>query len=284
MPFEVVRLPLLTETGELVKGAPTNITANVNAGTIQIFFGSTCHVVNLRTVVAAEIGEEKEVAAIGKTLGRMALSGVGSALFSKGRAGGVGAGLLDLSIRGMETKSVISGFVAFKDSSILKFSLPGKVFQQILQVIPEHSFSRDAIIEARQHIELIGRMKKDGRRVLDELLQEITMLSRQVVDLRTKAEEGTIFLVRDQARQDADNIAMQLDSQKTLFKVLLFENDLSFWDFYSSSFSNDKEAAVLLGIAVLPEPKREQSRQDPPPPPASPALKAVPDLAATKAE
>src|SRR5215204_655875 len=66
--------------------------------------------------------KEQEVTAIGKTLGRMALTGIGAALTSKGT--GLGGTLLDLSFRGAETKTIVQGTIVFDDTTIVRFALP----------------------------------------------------------------------------------------------------------------------------------------------------------------
>lgn len=99
--FDVLRLPLMTKEGGWV-GTPSdqwNIVLD-KAGMLKIGSKNESHVLPFGNLLAVEVGGEEQVTSVGKTMGRMALTGVGAALFSQGRSGGVGAGLLDLSIRG----------------------------------------------------------------------------------------------------------------------------------------------------------------------------------------
>lgn len=101
--FEIIRLPLMSAEGLWVSVAPNQWNTNFDArGMLNLKSKGISHVLSFGNLLAIEIGNEEEVTAVGKTLGRMALTGVGAALFSQGRSGGMGASILDLSIRGAE--------------------------------------------------------------------------------------------------------------------------------------------------------------------------------------
>ena len=109
--YIVARLPLLSPEGEPITAdaAAWRVEPALRYGVLRLCNGPLSHTVDLRSVLAAEVSEETEVNDIRKTLGRMALTGIGSSLFWDGRRGGLGASLLDLSARGAVKKGVWGG-------------------------------------------------------------------------------------------------------------------------------------------------------------------------------
>jgi hypothetical protein len=249
MPFQVLHLPLFNLQGDPIVPASDswNLRPDYSRKVLQVRSGQIEHALSLQSVLAIN-GEEQTARAVGKTIGRMALTGVGAALFSKGRGGGIGAGLLDLSVRGVETKSVVNGTIVFQDASAVTYSLPSKEFGALVSCVPQFALSEEAANESREMFDLLGRMKRDGRRSLEELAQQLLSLNDNIETLHLEAENGSTFSARDSARQQADSLAEDFSRQKLLFKAALFTLGLSFHDFIASS---EKQEANLAQVFQL---------------------------------
>ena len=90
--YVIARLPLLSPEGEPITAdaAAWRVEPALRFGMLRLRNGPLSHTVDLRSVLAAEVSEETEVNDIRKTLGRMALTGIGSSLFWVGAAGDSG--------------------------------------------------------------------------------------------------------------------------------------------------------------------------------------------------
>lgn len=220
--FAVIRLPFISEKGEPV-AMPADrwqVRADLRSGRLQVQGVGHHRTLDLREVLAVEVGEEKEVTAVGATIGRMALTGLGAALFSQGRRGGIGAGLLDLSARGSVKRSAAAGIMVWPDTTVIRFTVQGQEIDQLLQVVPEETFSQEHLDEARSRLDLLERMRSDGRRALDEMAREVAQISAVVRDLHVQAEQGSSFIERDAARQDALELQDKLVTMRILCTAL----------------------------------------------------------------
>jgi hypothetical protein len=245
--FTVLRFPFLTATGEPLSLAPSQwaADADLRGEHVRIQFGSHGRFFNFRDVVAVHISEEKEVTAVSSTLGRMALTGVGAALLSQGRRGGVGASLLDLSIRGAVKKNVVTGTMVWPDTTILGFSLKGKEIDRFLRAVPKRALDEDALEDARKRLDLLERMRSDGRRAIEELTQEITRLESHVDALHVTSEQGASFSERDGARQEALAHSQQITTMRTLCFALQADLGVSTRDLTGAPPKDSSETRSL---------------------------------------
>lgn len=220
--FAIVRLPFLTEAGEPLSLAPNQwqLRSDLRAGSIRIQGNGHTRTLDLREVLAVEVGEEKEVTAVGATLGRMALTGIGAALVSRGRRGGFGASLLDLSVRGAVKQSAATGVMVWPDTTILSFGVQGAEVEQFLNSVPAEAFEEEALEEAQHRLGLLERMRADGRRALDEMAQEVAQVALHVRELNARAEQGATFTERDEARQEAMELQWRLTTMRGLCTAL----------------------------------------------------------------
>jgi hypothetical protein len=267
--LSVVRMPVLTPDGMPIELAPDDwsLTPDLRSGSIKAQGGGHFVDLDLGSALAFAISEEKEVLALGKTLGRMALTGMGAALFYQGRRGGLGAGLLDLSVRGAERKSAVSGAIVWPDTSVIQVTLQGNEIDQFASVVPAEALQEDALERARQLLDLMERMKVDGRRALNEIARDVFQIDQRVKQLLSEANEGETFAIRDAARQEARKIEEDLDAKRYLCRALMAENSVSFKEL-GADLPEAQDATVLLcadGSRVSLTEQRQGSAQPPSP-------------------
>lgn len=231
--YAIARLPLLSPNGDLIVANPSGwqIQPALRYGVLRLRNGPISHTIDLRTVLAAEVSEENEINDLKKTFKRMALTGIGSALFWEGRRGGIGAGLLDLSARGTEKKNVYGGSLVFRDTSVVNFVLFESEFEELARLVPEEAFEDEAVGEAKDLLHLLERMRTDGQRALEEYAGELIELDRHLDDLTSRVETGKSFTERDQARTEAAQVQSRLSDMRHFFRALLVENGLNYRDF-----------------------------------------------------
>lgn len=248
--YVIARLPLLSPEGEPITADPAawRVEPALRFGVLRLRNGSLSHTVDLRSVLAAEVSEETEVNDIRKTLGRMALTGIGSSLFWDGRRGGLGASLLDLSARGAVKKGVYGGALVFRDTSVINFVLFEAEFEELWRLVPEAAFEEEAIDEARELLDLLERMKADGRRALDEYAAELIALDIHLDELLQLVEGGTSFQARDAARAEAAEVQDRLTNMRQFLRALLVENGLSYREFAAGT-PLAADQALLVSIA-----------------------------------
>lgn len=255
--FEVLRLPLMSSDGQWMRVASNQWAASLDKkGLFKLRHRDVGHVLSLGDLLAIEVGDEAQVTAVGKTLGRMALTGVGAALFTQGRGGSVGAGLLDLSLRGAEKKSVISGLMIFLDSSIMKFKVSAEEFDTIVKSVSQHVFSAEALQDASEMFDLLRRMKADGERVLHEILSSLIEAKSQMNTLAISSEIGQSFAERDAARQELAAAEHNYQRERFLFTALLYDIGVS-----PQQFSSNHEYPIDV-INILPNARHDEKRGD----------------------
>ena len=245
--YAIARLPLLSPDGDLIAADPRgwHVEPALRYGVLRLRNGSLRHTIDLRTALAAEVSEETKINDIRKTLGRMALTGLGSSLFWEGRRGGIGAGLLDLSARGVEKKGVYGGSLVFRDTSVVNFVLFEQEFEHLARLVPEAAFEEEALDEARELLDLLERMRADGRRALEEFAGELIALDAHLDDLLRRAEAGASFAERDKARTEAAQAQGRLSDMRHFFRALLVENGVHYRDFAAAAQLSDHEGRLL---------------------------------------
>ncbi|WP_158809289.1 hypothetical protein [Beijerinckia sp. L45] len=219
---------MLNERGEWldIQPATWDVRFDRRVGELSVRFAKTNEVLDLKNLLAIWFGDERQVTDVKRTIGRMALTGIGASLFSKGEAGGLGAGLLDLSLRGKEQKLIVSGTLIFRNSAAISFSLPRVEFDQFAKFVPPHAFEEGAAEQAVTSFGLLERMRADGRRVLAELAGDYDSAHARVQLLKADSEAGATFSLRDEARQAAAAAQVEVDNLKFLLVGLLFDHGI----------------------------------------------------------
>ncbi len=152
-------------------------------------------------LLAVGIDAEHQVKDYNKTFRRMAMTGIGTSMLSRGQLDGMGAGLLDLSLRGAETNSIVSGRMVFDDSAVIAFNMPYNEFQTLAGYLPEHVFSIDALEESTAMFDLLNRMGADGARIIPEILARVLEARDIHRDSLLNADRAATFDERDDLRQ-----------------------------------------------------------------------------------
>ena len=174
-------------------------------------------------------------------------------MFSQGRSGGVGAGLLDLSIRGSEKKSVVSGILVFADSAIVKFRLPAKEFDALASSVSERTFSSEAMEAAQEMFGLLQRMRADGPRVLPEMLAEIARSKDRVHELLVETDSGESFAARDAARQELVSAEHSLQRERFLLTALLYDLKVDPITFFEDRGGTEEMRSLVASSSAPPE-------------------------------
>jgi hypothetical protein len=156
-------------------------------------------------------------------------------MFTKGQTSGIGAGLLDLSIRGFETKSSVSGLLIFNNFAIISFLLRDNVFAELKQLLPEYVDSREALDYAYGVAELLDGMKEDGSRAIDEMAADLVSESKLISKYEYAIENGESFDARSNARKQLMEAQKRLKDTKNIFIALLFGSGISLNSYISSA-------------------------------------------------
>ena len=104
-------------------------------------------------------------------------------------------------------------------------------FEELCRLVPEAAFEEEALDEARELLDLLERMKADGRRALDEYAGELIALDLHLNELRQRVEGGTSFQARDAARAEAAEVQDRLTNMRQFLRALLIENGLGYREF-----------------------------------------------------
>ena len=157
---------------------------------------------------------------IGKTAGRMLLSGVAAGALAKGKVGG--GALMDLAIRGSE-KRVIAGIrLVMLDTTTVEFESTVDEFTAIIaklrNVFPDLGDESDHA----QIIKTVDSLVADGERVLVELTDSIASVSEKYTEAKQNAETGATFADRNNQRNLIQNLAIKLRKKEGIKKAVEF--------------------------------------------------------------
>jgi len=254
--FQMTFVPLMTEDGDLVNIPPTNwnVVPYLQSGYLQLsanypnIKNMLRYTIDLRKVFLLNIQQQTEVNAVGRTLGRTALTGIASSIFTKGGTNPLGGGLLDLSLRGLEKDTVVCGTLYFSPSSLeVDFSLSGDTFAQLLKWIPKDALSEERTELAIRDINLVKEMKRDGRIAIDELANSLVQKNNELSELLAAIEKGATIEIRHKLRQEASLKESELNRLKGFFISLLYINGLSLRVFKATSACGPELERMLLG-------------------------------------
>jgi hypothetical protein len=119
---------------------------------------------------------QQEKTAVGRTLARMALTGYASRRIMQGT--GVGGALMDLSLRGTETRNVVAAVLLLKDTTTIRLEGSEEELTDFMARIPQSAMSEEGIQEAEAFTDLVKRMTADGERILTEIDAKIVPWQR----------------------------------------------------------------------------------------------------------
>lgn len=157
---------------------------------------------------------------IGKTAGRMLLSGVAAGALVKGKVGG--GALMDLAIRGSEKRGIAGIRLVMLDTTTMEFESTIDEFTAIIaklrDVLPDLGDESDHA----QIIKTVDSLVADGERVLVELADSIASLSEKYSEAKQNAESGKLFAERNNQRNLIQNLALKLRKKEGIKKAVEF--------------------------------------------------------------
>jgi hypothetical protein len=171
-------------------------------------------------VLCIEIQDQKQEKAIGKTMRRMALTGLASELLSEGA--GLGGAVMDFAIRGSHERTIVSAVMMMSDYTMVSVETTDEEFRRLLRSLPPGTNSDAMSAEAARRLEAADRMVADGPRVLNEFDANIESLSQRQSSLLATATHANSFNERDTARQQAKEIAEAIRAAANLKKYVLW--------------------------------------------------------------
>lgn len=160
-----------------------------------------------------------EEAAVGKTVKRAALTGIAAHMLSQGK--GMGGAMMDIALRGSETRVIVFARMVMKDTTTVSFEATKEEYETFVSDLPPHAITDEAVEEADRMISLADRMAIDGVRSLAEVDSEIDSLQKQQVLARNRHENAGRFVDRDAARQEELEILGEIEHQQQLRKAAM---------------------------------------------------------------
>jgi peptidoglycan hydrolase-like protein with peptidoglycan-binding domain len=216
------RVIAFDDEGEPLTDFKKDIEAKLSGSDLLIFSSGTGRSVRYSMsgdIRCVSILKQKEQAALGKTLTRMAFTGAAWSLTRarNRRDVGIGSALLDYRYSGAETRTMTELDILFADMSTVVLLCDEPTLNQISTQINSDVSSKRAIREAERDEGLLQRMIKDGDRGLAELKTRIEQTEASIRKLLDKAENGGTFEERDSARQEAERLVGQLAIPKAAY-------------------------------------------------------------------
>ena len=158
--------------------------------------------------------------AVGKTVKRMAVTGIASSLLSQGK--GMGGAMMDLAVRGAETRIIISARMAMKDTTTIDLEATEDEYRQFVSGLPACATTSQARSRAEDMISLVERMSLDGPRALPEIDGRAEALIKQKQLAEKQIIDGGSFGERDAARLEAENLGNEIEYLQQLKKAVMY--------------------------------------------------------------
>ena len=169
---------------------------------------------DLRTeLVSVAPMDSRQKASLGKTLGRVALTGL-----VHGRQGAAA----DLRWGGLDRDEVTTLALIFEDTTTVSIDMESDEVEELLKIISETAASKEAYEVARSLVFRINAMVDDGPRVLQELDAKNIQLNEESIGLRTTIEGGDSFDERQAARQRCSAVERELTDLRTTRQAVLY--------------------------------------------------------------
>ena len=188
---------------------------NERRASLEVKCDGYTKVYDLRTqVIAVGVGESTKKVAIGKTLGRVALTGL---LHGRHAAGA------DLRWGGIDRDESQEVFLMLDDTTTVIMEMDGDQFEELAKVLPDAAKEDDAQERAERLIDRIKAMVADGERVLTELTEKHTRLQAEDAALVGQVDSGQSFDERHAARERRVQIARQLTELATEQRAVTYD-------------------------------------------------------------
>lgn len=170
--------------------------------TLELKCSGYSRIYDLRTELAsvAPMDSRKKVS-LGKTLGRVALTGL-----VHGRHGAAA----DLRWGGLDRDEVVTLMLFFRDTTTVQIDLESDEVEALLEMVPESVASEEAYEAATAVVRRINAMVEDGPRVVIELDAKTAKLTDELAALRPKIQSGESFDERQAARERCGVIEREL--------------------------------------------------------------------------
>lgn len=179
-----------------------NVDFNERRASLELKADGYSKIYDLRTqVVALGIGESNKKVAIGKPLGRVALTGL---------LHGRHAASADLRWGGIDRDESKEVFLMLDDTSTVMMEMDGEELSRLVKLLPDAAKHDDAQERAEKLMERIKAMVADGERVLTELAEKHHRLNTEDAALVGQIDAGQSFDERHTARERRGQIAKQL--------------------------------------------------------------------------
>lgn len=170
---------------------------------------------NLRTDLAAVApGETREKVSLGKTLGRLALTGM---------LHGRHAASADLRWGGIDRDQSIGLYLIFQDTTMVSMEVEGDEVEELIKGLPDHTTGQEAYDAAVAQSKRVKAMARDGVRVLDELDAKDAGLQLKLEAARPMVESGATFDERQQAREQSEQLEEQLRHLRQTRVAVIYE-------------------------------------------------------------
>jgi hypothetical protein len=167
-----------------------------------------------KDLAAVAPGETREKVAIGKTLGRLALTGL---LHGRHAAGA------DLRWGGIDRDESMSLYLIFKDTTTVSMELDSDEMEYLLKEVPQGVATEESYQSAVALSKRVKAMAQDGPRVLTELDAKAAEIGGQVEKLTPLVESAATFDERHLAREQCAALQLQLAELGNTRTAVLYE-------------------------------------------------------------
>ena len=182
---------------------------------IEVQCGSYRRSYDLRTeVMAVASGESNRKVSVGKTLGRIALTGL---------LHGRHAASADLRWGGLDRDESQEIYLVMRDTSVVALEMDADDLDGLLDVLPEDAKRDDAQERWDRLMKRIQAMVEDGPRVLEELAAERSTLESERARIQPQADGGKTFDERNTARERAKEIGAKLSELAVVQRAVLYD-------------------------------------------------------------
>ena len=191
------------------------VNLNERSASLEVKCDGYAKVYDLRTqVIAVGVGESTKKVAIGKTLGRVALTGL---LHGRHAAGA------DLRWGGIDRDETQEVFLMLDDTTTVTMQMDGDDFEEFVSVLPDAAKEDDAQERAQKLMDRVKAMVADGERVLTELTEKHTRLQSEDAALAGQIDSAQSFDERHAARERRGQIARQLAELVTEQRAVTYD-------------------------------------------------------------
>ena len=192
--FQLINVVAFDERGSPVLEPPKNwkVSYNPRTASIEIKAKNYSRRYSLRSEVAAiGTGDSRKKVALGKTLGRVALTGLLHGRYAAGA---------DLRWGGVSRDEFVELYLMFSDTTAITMELEGDEFDEFIAPIPESAKADDAQQRMEKLVARISAMVDDGPRVLTEVNATRIALEAELQQQQPLVDGGATFDDRYAAR------------------------------------------------------------------------------------